>query len=151
MNLQRRRLNAESRANTFIDDNDADTVQIDLDEQSAVNVHGLRFCGSIEPENTDANANGFWILYCFPASIIQPDNNFLPSTFSTLDDEDFLPYVWGVGCWTASNQAPYHFEFAPRTSRTCQKGARILGAIVKTGISAGAVRINQTLTCFTSG
>ena len=148
MNTQRRRLDAESTSNSNIGDNTLDTVEITLDEGPSVNAHGLRYCFSIEPENADANANGWWVLYCLPSQVIsEPD---LPATFAQLDNEDFLPYVWGIGCWTASNQAPYYYEFTPSTSRTCQKGARLLGVIVKTGISAGAVRINQTLTCFTS-
>ena len=148
MNTQRRRLTAESRSNATLNDNNSDEILIRLDEGPSVNVHGLRYCGSIEPENADANANGFWLALCLPGDIINLAD--LPSTFATLDNEDFLPYVWGVGCWTASNQAPYHFEFAPRTSRTCQKEARIICYIVKTGISAGLVRINQTLTFFTN-
>ncbi len=149
MNTQRRRLNAESRANSTIDSSGADTVQVVLDEGPSVNVHGLRACGSIEPENADANANGFWMCLCIPAGLLGVGSDF-PASFNDLDNEDFLPYVWGVGCWTASNQAPYHFEFAPRTSRTCQNGARIVLYVVKTGISAGAVRINLTMTLFTN-
>ena len=145
---QRRRLDSDSSSNTTQGSNSTDKVEIVLDESAAVNAHGLRYCGSIEPEDADANANGFWVCYCLPAGTIDVDD--LPETFGELSQEDFLPYVWGVGCWTASNQAPYHFEFAPSTSRTCQKGARIYAAVTKTGISAGAVRINQTLTCFTS-
>ena len=148
MNTQRRRLNGESRANTNLDDSGADVIQIELDEGPSVNVHGLRYCFSIEPENADANANGFWLALCLPAGLIT--DSVTPDSWATMDNEDFLPYVWGVGCWTASNQAPYHYEFTPSTSRTCQNGARIKCYIVKTGISAGAVRINQTLTCFTS-
>ena len=148
MNTQRRRLNAESRANATLSNAEVDDIIIFLDESASVNVHGLRYCFSIEPENQDANANGYWVMYCLPGGHI--DTNTLPANFAQLDDEDFLPYVWGVGCWTASNQAPYHYEFTPSTSRTCQAGARLVGSIVKTGISAGAVRINQTLTCFTS-
>ena len=142
-------MNAESRSNSTLDSSGADTIEVTLDEGPSVNVHGLRYCGSIEPENIDANANGFWVCYCLPGGIIGVGSD-LPNTFATLDNEDFLPYVWGVGCWTASNQAPYHFEFCPRTSRTCQKGARIVAYITKTGISAGAVRINQTMTLFTN-
>jgi len=145
---QRRRLDAETYSNTTLNSR-ADKAEIELDESASVNVHGLRYCGSIEPENADANANGFWLLLCLPAGIITPTTQ-MPGSFAELDNENFLPYVWGVGCWTASNQAPYHFEFAPRTSRTCQKGARIYGYICKTGISAGAVRLNETLTFFTS-
>jgi len=148
LNPQRRRLNAESISNATLNSASADDMITTFDESASVNIHGLRYCFSIEPENTDANANGFWLTLCLPAGVLQPTD--FPTTFSGLDNEDFLPYVWGVGCWTASNQAPYHYEFAPSTSRTCQKGARILCYICKTGISAGAVRINQTLTCFTS-
>ena len=148
MNTQRRRLDARSDSNGVLNDAGVDIAQITLDEGPSVNVHGLRYCFSIEPEVADANANGFWVCYCLPAGIIV--SNDLPNTFTDLTGEDFLPYVWGVGCWTASNQAPYHYEFTPSTSRNCQNGARIRCTIVKTGISSGAVRINNTLTCFTS-
>ena len=146
MRTQRRRLDASTIANNITDGKD--TVEIMLDEGPSVNVHGLRYCASIEPENADANANGFWIVFCLPAGVIA--NSDLPGSFATLNDEDFLPYVWGVGCWTASNQAPANIDFGPKTSRTCQNGARILAYISKSGISAGNVRVNQTLTCFTS-
>ena len=146
MRSQRRRLEADSGASSIT--TFAHETIITLSESDAVNVHGLRACGSIEPENADANCNGFWVCYCLPAGVITTD--LLPTNFAELDNEDFLPYVWGVGCFTASNQAPYHFEFAPQTSRTCQNGARIVLQIFNTGISAGAVRVNRLLTCFTS-
>ena len=150
MNIQRRRLDAETDSNTNIDQNTSDIVQITMDESEAVNVHGVRYCGSIEPEDGGANANGFWCLFCLPDQVISTTND-LPESFTALDNEDFLAYLWAVGCWTASNEAPYHWEVAPRTSRNCKRGARVVGYVIKSGISAGAVRINQTLTCFTSG
>jgi len=143
MKAQRRRLEAETEA---IGLGEAE-AQIQFNETDAVNFHGLHYCFSIEPENADANANGYWIVYCLPSEVITSAQ--LPSTFATLDNEDFLPYVWGVGCWTASNQAPFHYEFAPGTSRNCQKGARVKSVIHVEGVSAGLVRINQTLTGFT--
>ena len=148
MNTQRRRLNAETNSNTTLNSASADSLDTALDEGPSVNVHGLRYCFSIEPENGDANANGFWLCLCLPAGVLQTTD--FPTTFANLDNDNFNPYVWGVGCWTASNQAPYHYEFTPSTSRTCQNGARISAYIVKSGISAGAVRINQTMTFFTS-
>jgi len=148
MNPQRRRLDAVTNSNATLNSATSDDFALEFDEGPSVNIHGLRYCFSIEPENADANANGFWLCLCLPAGILQATN--FPTTFTGLDNEDFMPYVWGVGCWTASNQAPYHYEFTPSTSRTCQKGARVLCYVVKSGISAGAVRINQTLTCFTS-
>jgi len=146
MKTQRRRLDAQSDQEAV---NNHSTVTITQDETDAANMHGVHYCFSIEPENADANANGFWVLYCLPAGIINVASD-LPNNFADLDNEDFLPYVWGVGCWTASNQAPFHYEFAPSTSRNCQKGARIVARISVTGVSAGLVRINQTLTCFQS-
>ena len=148
MNSQRRRVCAETGSNSTLNDSDADICILDLDESDAVNVHGLRCCGSIEPENTDANANGFWVVYCLPSDFINDSS--LYTQFTGLDGEQLNPYIWGLGCWTASNQAPFHWEFCPSTSRNCQKNARIAFSVVKTGISAGDVRINQTLTCFTS-
>ncbi len=146
MKTERRRLDAQSDQEAV---NGTSEVAIILDEGPSVNLHGLHYCFSIEPENADANANGFWVCYCLPAGVISSATD-LPDTFAELDNEDFLPYVWGVGCWTASNQAPFHYEFAPRTSRTCQKGARIIGQVTATGVSAGNVRINQTMTGFTT-
>ena len=148
MNPQRRLIDGLSSSNATLNDNTADDLTLTLDEANAVNVHGFRYCMSIEPENADANANGFAIIYCFPAQMVLTTNANLPQDFNDLDTKDFNPYVWGIVCWTASNQAPFHWEFTPKTSRTCQRGARIVATVVKTGISAGAVRINQTMTCF---
>ena len=144
--MQRRRLDAQSSQEPV---NNSQFIEIVQSETDVANMHGLHYCFSIEPEVGDANSNGFWIVYCLPAGVIAEATD-LPNTFAELDNEDFLPYVWGVGCWTASNQAPFHYEFAPRTSRNCQNGARILGHIRVTGTSSGNNRINSTMTCFTS-
>ena len=149
MNSQRRRLETTTNANADLNDRSADRMTLDLDETNATNVHGLRYCFSIEPENADANANGWWAVWCLPSNL--PSIASLPQTIGELgDDADNSPFLWGLGCWTASNQAPYHGEFNPATSRNCQKGAKIVFGVVKEGISAGNVRIIQTATCFTN-
>jgi len=125
------------------------TLTMDLDDADAVNVHGFRMCLSLEPENADANANGTWAVYCLPGGTIQ--NADLPLTIGALGNEDSAPYLWGLGCWVASNQGPLNaLEFAPKTSRNCQKGARIVLVVTFDGVSAGAVRSNMIMTCFTS-
>jgi len=150
LNIQRRRLETASDANSTLNSNTVDRVILDIDEGVAVNLHGLRYCFSIEPEVGDANANGWWAVWCLPGGIIQPTAD-LPKTIGEIgNDADISPYLWGLGCWTASNQAPYHGEFNPATSRNCQRNARIVAYVVKEGISSGAVRIIQTMTCFTS-
>jgi len=121
---------------------------MDLDDADAVNFHGLRYCVSIEPEVGDANANGFWAVWCLPGGIIQLAD--LPNTFGEIGNEDSAPYLWGVGCWTASNQSTFSEVFAPKTSRNCQKGARIVARTLISGVSSGNVRINAILTGFTT-
>ena len=148
MNMQRRRIATTTNANASLNSNTADDLTISQDESSVVNFHGLRYCFSIEPENTDANANGWWVVFCLPGDTIKLAD--LPTTIGTLANDDFNPYIWGVGCWTASNQAPFHMEFAPSTSRNCQRNARITAYVVKEGISAGNVRVIQTMTLFSS-
>ncbi len=149
MNIQRRRLATDTNSNNTLNSNTADRIIMNFDETNVVNFHGMRYCFSIEPENADANANGWWAVFCLPSDL--PDLGDLPSTIGTLgDDSNLSPYIWGLGCWTASNQAPYHKEFAPSTSRNCQRHARVVAYVVKEGVSAGAVRIISTLTGFTN-
>ena len=124
------------------------SLSMDLNDADAVNIHGVRACISIEPENQDANANGTWALYCIPGGVIQDSD--IPATIGTLGSEDSAPYLWGVGCWVASNQGPYNHEFAPKTSRNCQKGARLLLRVTFDGVSAGNCRINAVITGFTT-
>ncbi len=149
MNTQRRRVDYDSTSANTLNDNRVFQNNLVLDEGPSVNAHGLRFCFSIEPEVADANANGVWAVYCLPASIIDLFAD-MPNTEGDVNNENYLPYVWGQGCWTASNQAPYHYEFAPQTSRTCQNGARLIGSVLLHGITTGNIRCNQMLTCFTS-
>ena len=149
MNAQRRRIETNTSSNATLNDNASDNCILTLDETNVTNVHGLRYCFSIEPEVGEANANGFWLVVCNPSGLITLGE--MPETIGELgNDAKFAPYIWGLGCWTASNQAPFHYEFAPSTSRNCQKNADIFAYVVKEGISAGAVRIIQTLTCFTN-
>jgi len=149
MNAQRRRISTTTDSNSTLNTVGDKSVVISLDETNVTNIHGLRYCFSIEPEVGDANANGFWCVFCLPAGIIQDAD--LPSTIGQLsDDAKWSPYIWGIGCWTASNQAPYHGEFNPGTSRNCQKGARIIAYVSYQGISSGNVRTIQTLTGFTN-
>jgi len=144
MNTNRRRIISASASSGI----NTEFLTLVLDESDAVNVHGLRVCFSYEPEVGDANANGFWIVWCLPAG--QIGNTGLPNTLTELNVEDSNPYIWGVGCFTASNQAPYHMEFAPMTSRNCQKGARIVLELVTLGLTAGNARKIMITTCFTS-
>jgi len=127
-------------ANSFID--------IDFDNGTAINIHGFRAMVAIEPENADANANGIIGIYVLPGGLVQ--NSDLPTFFGEFGDEKTAPYLWGVVPWAASNQTPFHWEFAPKTSRNMQRGGRIVVNIRADGISAGLIRQGTVITCFTS-
>jgi len=123
-------------------------TELTFDESDSVNFHGARFCFSLEPEVGDANANGFWVVYCVPSDVIATSD--LPTTFAQLASDEYNAYVWGIGCWTASNQAPYHMEFAPSTSRNCPREARVFLQVLQNGITTGNSRCNTVITGFTS-
>ena len=123
-------------------------VDMDFEHGTAVNIHGFRYACAIEPQDADANCNGIIGIYVLPGGVIQ--NSDLPSTFGTFGDEATSPYLWGIMPFVASNQTPAHLEFNPKTSRTMQRGGRIVAVLRIEGVSAGLVRHVQTLTCFTS-
>ena len=123
-------------------------LSMDLDDADAVNVHGVIAGIAIEPENGGANANGTWALYCLPGGVIQDAD--LPNAIGALGNEDSAPYLWGVGVWVASNESSYNMEYRPKTSRNCQKGARLFLRVTTDGVSAGMVRINMLLSAFTT-
>jgi len=123
-------------------------IDVDFLDGTVVNVHGYRAIVSIEPQDAGANANGFIAVWVLPGGLVQ--NTDLPNSIGALGDEDFAPYLWGVELWAASNETPYHWEFAPKTSRNIQRGGRIVLMVDVTGISAGLVSLNTLQTMFTS-
>jgi len=127
-------------ANNFID--------IAFDDSTEVNVHSFRMESSVEPENADANCNGIWAVWVLPGGVIQ--NGDLPQNFGAFGNEDFAPYLWGMGVFTASNQTPATWSFTPKTSRNIQRGGRIVYHLLFAGVSAGLVRHNDCITCYTT-
>jgi len=131
---------AAAASNSFID--------MDFEKGQVVNVHGLRMEIMIEPEVGDANANGVWALWVLPGGAIQ--NSDLPSTYGAFANEDFAPYLWGIGVWGAANQTTVHILFDPDTSRNIQAGGCIVAHIMVNGLSGGLIRQNTLITCFTT-
>ena len=123
-------------------------IDIAFDKGQAVNIHGYRCNVCIEPQDADANSNGILGIYVLPAGVIQ--NADLPITYGQFGDEKFAPYLWGLKPWCATNQTPFDWEFAPKTSRNMQSGGRIVLVIRIEGQSAGLSRMNTSQTCFTS-
>ena len=123
-------------------------IDMDFDKGQAVNIHGFRAEACLEPENADANANGLWAVWVLPGGVIQ--NADLPPGLGDFGNEDFAPYLWGIGPWCGTNQTPASIEFAPKSTRNMQAGGRVVLEILINGVSAGLVRHNETITCFTT-
>ena len=123
-------------------------IDVEFDHDTVVNVHGYRMEFDIEPENADANANGIWAVWVLPGGVIS--NADLPVNYGGFGNEDFAPYLWGLGPFVASNQTPRHVEFTPMSTRNMQRGSRIVLEVLIAGISAGNCRLNTTQTMFTS-
>ena len=122
-------------------------IDVDFEHGTVVNVHGYRAMVAIEPQDADANANGFCAVYVLPGGIVQ--NSDLPTGVGDFGNEDIAPYLWGIVPWVASNQTPWHWEFAPKTTRNVQRGGRIVLEVFINGLSAGLARVNTCQTMFT--
>jgi len=114
-----------------------------IDESNGVNAHNINFCFTAEPDSTDANAQGTWVLLCIPDEL----SGLLNPTFVNFEAEGANAFIWACGLWSASNQTPYTSgNINIKTSRNCQNGARLVLRIGVTGITAGSTRVNTMLT-----
>ena len=122
----------------------------ELQFDEAINVHGLVVSMSVESEAMDANSNGYWIVYAFPGDAVL--TTAFPTGFSELDDEDVHPYIWGIGCWMASNQTPWVHEFRPKTSRNLMRRGRIVVQLFVNGTLPilSQNRMNSIISVFAS-
>ena len=121
---------------------------MEFEKGQTVNLHGFRMEWILEPEDADANANGTWAVWVLPGGVIQ--NTDLPSTFGEFGNEDFAPYLWGIGVWACSNQTPTTINFAPASTRNIQTGGRVVLQLFVNGLSAGLIRHRGVLTGFTT-
>jgi len=145
MSKQKRRIEVATGtsgvANNYID--------IDFEHSTEINVHNFRMMSSVEPEIGDANCNGIWAVWVLPSGLVQ--NADLPTSFGAFgDDSKYGAYLWGMGVFTASNQTPATWEFAPKTSRNIQRDGRIVYHLLFAGVSSGLVRHNTCITCYTT-
>ena len=142
--MQRRRVHSVNSVGGVGADHDNIAT---IDESNGVNAHGLRVSFICEPEDSNANATGLWVLFCLP-----DETSSIPVVSSTaLEAEGSNAFIWALGTWAGSNETPYCSpEIAINTSRNCQNGARLVLRVNRSGVSAGQVRIRSTMTYFTT-
>ena len=121
---------------------------------SKINFHGIRFKGRIFPdfaEPADQYISGFVSLMCIPNDQIT-----IPTLLTEADLNDSNSFIIAVEAWmiavqgSAAQQAGapalYDFDFAPKTSRTCMKGGKLVGQVTVNSPTADAVITTQLST-----
>ncbi len=123
---------------------------IENTENREENFHGMRFQGRLL-SNPGSNFGGGYIsLMCIPNDQITiPDLN----SEATLNDSNsfiiaVMPYVLDPVASGSENRYGGVFDFviAPKTSRTCMKGGKIVGQV--TNQSTGAIVLSTMLSMF---
>ena len=109
------------------------TVDVPLTPREEVNFHNIHFQVSVEPQDTDANAQGSWFLF-----LLRENATFPTLTDVVVNGESNNNAIIAFGIWSASNQTPYNSgDMTIRTSRNMQAGDRLIMTSVVTGITAG--------------
>ncbi len=123
---------------------------------SKLNFHGIRFLGRIQmdrEEPTAQYASGFITLMCIPNDQIAIPN--LQTEADLNDSNSFIigviPYQMQV-VFASSNTgltyaSTYDFEIAPKTSRSCMKGGKIVGQVTNNSPTAD-VTLTSVLSSF---
>ncbi len=117
-------------------------LETPTDPREETNFHNIWGSVSIEPQDTDANAQGTWVLYLLRENATNP-----AFTDVVTNGESNNAVIIACGVWSASNQTPYnsgaiHLE----TSRTLQAGDRLVLQSIVTGITAG-LAFNRVMLC----
>jgi len=120
------------------------------------NFHGIRWKGRIRADNASADneAHGVLLLFCKPD--MYPD--LTESAFDSNNDlETASPVVIAIEPWSVFGGSTNpvgegtHYDFnivIDRTSRTCSKDEKIIGAIISYQESSKSVIVNHLLSCF---
>ncbi len=117
-------------------------LEVPTDPREEVNFHNIWGSVSIEPQDTDANAQGTWVLL-----IVREDAPLILFTDVNTNTETANATIIACGVWSASNQTPYNSgAIHPATSRTLQAGDKLVLSSVVTGITAGLAS-NRVMLC----
>ncbi len=108
-----------------------------------MNAHNVHIHITCEPDSTDANAAGQWVLLCLPDEV----SSIPAASIASLEAEGSNAFIWATGLWVASNQTPYNSgDIHFKSSRNCQNGARLVLLTHVEGITAGSTRVVKMIT-----
>ncbi len=129
-----------------IDNTIAPNAQVNiviLTSEEPCNIHGLILdlhIGSLGAGLTF----GQWVLSLLPRT-----GGLNPNvTTAGINAEADNPIFWMVGNWMVFGETIDHFGGAPRTTRNCPRGGRLLLSANNSALSGASVRIRGTATWF---
>ena len=132
--------------------NGVNSLVIEVTDNLQENFHGIRFCGRITSDVVLGYSSGFVTLMCIPNDQIA-----IPALHTEADLNDsnsfiiaVLPFQTRVDGATSLARfgSNFDFEFAPKTSRSCMKGGKIVGQVTLNTGSVDAITITTLLSCF---
>jgi len=118
-------------------------VTINASEEPC-NIHGLVLDLWIGQQVATFHDFGYWALYLLPRVTTS-----VPVLNTTnLGDERDSAVTWMLGSWMVVDTDKAHVGGAPRTSRNCPRGGRLVLTIANAALSAGSVRVHGIATWF---
>jgi len=107
-------------------------LDVPTSPREEVNFHNIWVSVSVEPQDTDANSQGTWVLWHR-----NPGIGTSLFTDVNINIENTNAQIIACGVYSASNQSPFNYETQIKTSRTLPAGAKLTLSCVVTGITAG--------------
>ncbi len=121
-------------------------ITVPTTPREEVNFHNIHWTVSVEPEGTDVNAQGTWVLFVLKENTSQP--TFIDTTVVT---EDWNSFIVAIGVFSCSNQSPFNLQPQTiKTSRTLQAGDSLILQSTITGITSGAASNRTMLSAHTT-
>ncbi len=129
------------------------TLVLEVTDEHRINFHGIRYQGRIFTDSVAGNqfGKGYIALLCVPN-----DQVALSGIFNVNDMIDWNAMIIAIKPWATWRAATLSdgasrfvdFDIAPKTSRTCAKGGKIVAQV--TNVGSGATIVNALLTSFTT-
>ncbi len=118
-------------------------LAVPTDPREMVNFHNIWVGVTVELQDTDANAQGTWVLY----TISDPASPIPAFTDAFVNLETLNADIIACGVYSASNQSPFNLPPVQiKTSRNLNAGGRLVLTSTITGITAGLAS-NRVMLC----
>jgi len=133
---------AQAFDNTF-----APNAQVNIvitTSEDPCNIHGL--ITDLMVGSLGAGINfGYWAMLLIPTR----QTNIPTLNTTTINSEDFNALIWMLGTWMCDDPSGIaHIGGAPRTSRNCPRGGRLVLIVSNSVLSGSSVRIHGTASWF---